>query len=64
MCGNVNMYEVTDFLDNDLRALMSGLLYVQQREPSSINLSFLIVYFLPYGCISMDVLTCTMLPLE
>ena len=37
MCGNVNIYGVTDFLDNDLQALMSLILYVQQREPSSMD---------------------------
>ena len=34
-------YGATDFLDNDLQALISRILYVQQREQSSMN--FMIV---------------------
>ena len=36
MSGRI-VYEVENILDNDLDALMSRILYVQAREPSSMH---------------------------
>ena len=42
-----NVYEVENILDNDLDALMSRILYVQAREPSSMYLMLPQLYVKP-----------------